>query len=119
MEDGIFCCFNLTREAGSPKVKIAVVGGGTSQTFAKFEDDELLSVSFTPSKGKSAEPTWNILLERLLMEIVMNTPIVSSANAKYLSAELPFTSGGNKKVLYPASQKASQDLRKDSAHLTL
>ncbi|GJP40216.1 hypothetical protein CLOM_g24491 [Closterium sp. NIES-68] len=72
------------RAAGSPALRLAVVGGGTAEVFHQLPADEqqLLPVQFVPSK----------------------------ATAKYLSAEIPEIDGGNRRVLYPASAKASHDL---------
>ncbi|CAI5469725.1 unnamed protein product [Closterium sp. Yama58-4] len=73
------------RAAGSPALRLAVVGGGTADVFNQLAEQEkqLLPVQFVPSK----------------------------ATAKYLSAEIPEMQGGNRRVLYPASAKASTDLQ--------
>ncbi|CAI5998614.1 unnamed protein product [Closterium sp. NIES-65] len=73
------------RAAGSPALRLAVVGGGTAEVFHQLGEREkhLLPVQFVPS----------------------------IATAKYLSAEIPEIQGGNRRVLYPASAKASTDLQ--------
>lgn len=71
------------REAGCPKVRIAVVGSGTGELFQNAkEGPDLLEVAFTPSK----------------------------ATAKVLASELPKIGDGDNHVLYPASLKAGDDL---------
>lgn len=70
------------REAGRPKVRIAVVGAGTGELFQNAEEGaNQLDVAFTPSK----------------------------ATAKVMSSELPKLSDDSN-VLYPASLKAGDDL---------
>jgi len=71
------------QEAGKPKVKIAVVGEGTSRILEAVNAPELLHIAFTPSK----------------------------ANADHLSAEIPLE-GVATTVLYPASHKARPVLQK-------
>ncbi|KQK23240.1 uroporphyrinogen-III synthase, chloroplastic isoform X2 [Brachypodium distachyon] len=73
------------KAAGSPKVRIAVVGAGTARTFDKVlhSDDRSLEVAFSPSK----------------------------AMGKVLASELPRTSETTCKVLYPASVKAGHEIQ--------
>lgn len=71
------------KAAGTPNVKVGVVGTGTASIFDKvMQRDGTLNVAFTPSK----------------------------ATGKVLASELPRI--GNKKcrVLYPASAKASTEI---------
>lgn len=71
------------KEAGCPKVRIAVVGAGTGDLFKNAEQgSDRLEVAFSPSK----------------------------ATAKVLASELPKLNDGNNRVLYPASLKAGDDL---------
>ncbi|CAN1273903.1 Uroporphyrinogen-III synthase, chloroplastic [Linum perenne] len=74
------------KEAGTPNVKIAVVGAGTGSIFEGViqSSNGALDIAFLPSK----------------------------ATGKVLAAELP--NSGNRKctVLYPASVKASNEIRK-------
>jgi len=73
----------LRREAGFPKVRIAVVGVGTGELFNNLKEGlGQLDVAFTPSK----------------------------ATAKVLAAELPKLNENDSRILYPASLKASNDL---------
>ncbi|CAN0922237.1 Uroporphyrinogen-III synthase, chloroplastic [Linum grandiflorum] len=73
------------KEAGTPKVKIAVVGAGTASIFEGViqSSNRALDIAFLPSK----------------------------ATGKVLAAELP--SSGNRKctVLYPSSAKASNEIQ--------
>uniref|UniRef100_A0ACD5XCV6 Uncharacterized protein n=2 Tax=Avena sativa TaxID=4498 RepID=A0ACD5XCV6_AVESA len=73
------------KAAGSPKVRIAVVGAGTARTFDEVlqSDDGSLEVAFSPSK----------------------------AMGKVLASELPKTSETACKVLYPASAKAGHEIQ--------
>ncbi|CAM0871835.1 unnamed protein product [Alopecurus aequalis] len=73
------------KDAGSPKVRIAVVGAGTARTFDEVlqSDDGSLEVAFSPSK----------------------------AMGKVLASELPRTSETPCKVLYPASAKAGHEIQ--------
>uniref|UniRef100_A0A6N2MKC1 Uroporphyrinogen-III synthase n=1 Tax=Salix viminalis TaxID=40686 RepID=A0A6N2MKC1_SALVM len=72
------------KAAGTPKVKVGVVGAGTASIFEEVmqSSERSLDVAFTPSK----------------------------ANGKVLASELP--KNGNKRctVLYPASAKASNEI---------
>ncbi|EMS54149.1 Uroporphyrinogen-III synthase, chloroplastic [Triticum urartu] len=72
------------KAAGSPKVRIAVVGAGTARTFDEVlqSNDGSLEVAFSPSK----------------------------ALGKVLASELPRTSETACKVLYPASAKAGHEI---------
>ncbi|KAL4559520.1 hypothetical protein LXL04_031660 [Taraxacum kok-saghyz] len=72
------------KAAGSPNVKIAVVGSGTSSIFdeATSSTNQLIDVAFVPSK----------------------------ATGKVLASELPKHGNENCNVLYPASEKASHDI---------
>jgi uroporphyrinogen-III synthase len=70
------------REAGKPKVRIAVVGQGTGKIFVAA-GEEALFPQFTPTV----------------------------ANAEHFGPELPFIPGGTKQILYPASNKASSLLQ--------
>ncbi|KAJ6722464.1 UROPORPHYRINOGEN-III SYNTHASE CHLOROPLASTIC [Salix koriyanagi] len=76
------------KAAGTPKVKVGVVGAGTASIFEEVmqSSERSLDVAFTPSK----------------------------ANGKVLASELP--KNGNKRctVLYPASAKASNEIGKHS-----
>lgn len=50
----LICFIFFNRDAGSPNVRIAVVGAGTGELFENFrEGRDQLEVSFTPSKGLS------------------------------------------------------------------
>ncbi|KAL5208938.1 hypothetical protein ABZP36_004561 [Zizania latifolia] len=71
--------------AGSPKVRIAVVGAGTARIFdeAMQSDDRSLEVAFSPSK----------------------------AMGKVLASELPRTTETTCKVLYPASSRAGHEIQ--------
>ncbi|RLM74716.1 hypothetical protein C2845_PM15G13070 [Panicum miliaceum] len=71
--------------AGSPKVRVAVVGAGTARVFDEVSqsDDRSLEVAFSPSK----------------------------AMGKVLASELPKSSGNTCKVLYPASAKAGHEIQ--------
>ncbi|XP_020161645.1 uroporphyrinogen-III synthase, chloroplastic [Aegilops tauschii subsp. strangulata] len=73
------------KAAGSPKVRIAVVGAGTARTFDEVlqSNDGPLEVAFSPSK----------------------------ALGKVLASELPRTSETACKVLYPASAKAGHEIQ--------
>ncbi|KAL2895172.1 Uroporphyrinogen-III synthase chloroplastic [Bienertia sinuspersici] len=71
------------RDAGSPYVRVAVVGAGTASVFKDvLESSNYLEVAFTPSK----------------------------ATAKVLASELPKHGDENSTVLYPASVKASSEV---------
>ncbi|KAI4366414.1 hypothetical protein MLD38_022295 [Melastoma candidum] len=71
------------KAAGSPKVKIGVVGAGTASVFKEVvRSDHPLSVAFTPSK----------------------------ATGKVLASELPLDGNDNSRVLYPASAKAGNEI---------
>ena len=70
------------KEAGRPAVRIAVVGEGTGKIFIAAGEDALLP-QFTPSV----------------------------ANAEHFGPELPFIPEGTKRILYPASNKASSLLQ--------
>lgn len=77
------------KAAGSPHVKIAVVGSGTAQVFESVEvEGQKLQVDFIPSR----------------------------ANAKNLAEELPKSLMDGGKVLYPASAKASDELERSLSH---
>ncbi|CAL5006436.1 unnamed protein product [Urochloa decumbens] len=71
--------------AGSPKVRVAVVGAGTARVFDEVSqlDHQSLEVAFSPSK----------------------------AMGKILASELPRGSESTCKVLYPASAKASHEIQ--------
>ncbi|KAG2542917.1 hypothetical protein PVAP13_9NG813500 [Panicum virgatum] len=73
------------KAAGSPKVRVAVVGAGTARVFDEVSqsDDQSLEVAFSPSK----------------------------AMGKVLASELPRVSESTCKVLYPASAKASREIQ--------
>ncbi|CAL1396127.1 unnamed protein product [Linum trigynum] len=73
------------KEAGTPKVKIAVVGAGTASIFEGViqSSNQLLDIAFSPSK----------------------------ATGKVLAAELPDCGNGRCTVLYPASAKASTEIQ--------
>ncbi|XP_024969472.1 uroporphyrinogen-III synthase, chloroplastic isoform X1 [Cynara cardunculus var. scolymus] len=75
--------YNL-RAAGTPSVKVAVVGTGTASIFdeATPSSKQLIEVAFTPSK----------------------------ATGKVLASELPKHGSERCTVLYPASAKASRDI---------
>ncbi|XP_010526000.1 PREDICTED: uroporphyrinogen-III synthase, chloroplastic isoform X2 [Tarenaya hassleriana] len=77
------------KAAGTPRVKIAVVGSGTASIFkeAMQSSEGLLGVAFTPSK----------------------------ATGKVLASELPMDVGKRSSVLYPASLKASNDIEEGLA----
>uniref|UniRef100_A0A7C9EAL9 Uroporphyrinogen-III synthase n=1 Tax=Opuntia streptacantha TaxID=393608 RepID=A0A7C9EAL9_OPUST len=71
------------RAAGSPNVKVGVVGAGTASVFEEvMQSSNSLQVAFTPSK----------------------------ATAKVLASELPRAGDEKCSVLYPASVKASSEL---------
>lgn len=69
-------------KAGRPEVRIAVVGEGTARVL-RATGESLLAPSFVPSV----------------------------ANADHFGPELPFRENGTKRVLYPASNKASSILQ--------
>ncbi|XP_062216628.1 uroporphyrinogen-III synthase, chloroplastic [Phragmites australis] len=73
------------KAAGSPKVRVAVVGAGTARTFDEVleSDDRSLEVAFSPSK----------------------------AMGKVLASELPRGTENTCKVLYPASAKAGHEIQ--------
>ncbi|KAG2554246.1 hypothetical protein PVAP13_9KG649700 [Panicum virgatum] len=73
------------KAAGSPKVRVAVVGAGTARVFDEVSqsDDQSLEVAFSPSK----------------------------AMGEVLASELPRGSESTCKVLYPASAKASREIQ--------
>ncbi|CAL1410831.1 unnamed protein product [Linum trigynum] len=73
------------REAGTPNVKIAVVGAGTASIFERViqPSNRSLDIAFSPSK----------------------------ATGKVLAAELPDCGNGRCTVLYPASVKASTEIQ--------
>ncbi|PSC73789.1 uroporphyrinogen-III chloroplastic isoform X1 [Micractinium conductrix] len=71
------------RAAGRPAVRLAVVGEGTGRVFAAAAGDGVPQPQFVPSV----------------------------ANAEHFGPELPFVEGGSKRVLYPASNKASTELQ--------
>ncbi|KAM7521040.1 hypothetical protein LguiB_020002 [Lonicera macranthoides] len=72
------------KAAGTPNVKVAVVGGGTASIFEEVSDSskQFLDVAFTPSK----------------------------ATGKVLASELPKHGDRKCRVLYPASAKASNEI---------
>ncbi|KAJ0818771.1 putative uroporphyrinogen-III synthase [Helianthus annuus] len=72
------------KAAGTPSVKVAVVGTGTASVFheAMTSSKQLIDVAFTPSK----------------------------ATGKVLALELPHYENDKSTVLYPASAKASHDI---------
>nr|XP_043618117.1 uroporphyrinogen-III synthase, chloroplastic isoform X2 [Erigeron canadensis] len=72
------------KEAGTPAVKVAVVGTGTASIFDDVapSSKQLIEVAFTPSK----------------------------ATGKVLASELPKQGNGRSTVLYPASAKAGHDI---------
>ncbi|KAL2249655.1 UNVERIFIED_CONTAM: Uroporphyrinogen-III synthase, chloroplastic [Sesamum indicum] len=72
------------RAAGTPKVRVGVVGAGTASVFEKIQPSlkQSLNVSFAPSK----------------------------ATGKVLAAELPDYGNARCTVLYPASAKASNEI---------
>ncbi|PRW50788.1 Uroporphyrinogen-III chloroplastic isoform D [Chlorella sorokiniana] len=69
--------------AGRPAVRLAVVGEGTGKVFEAAAADGVPQPQFVPSV----------------------------ANAEHFGPELPFVEGGSKRVLYPASNKASTELQ--------
>ncbi|KAJ1298475.1 hypothetical protein BS78_01G456400 [Paspalum vaginatum] len=73
------------KAAGSPKVRVAVVGEGTARVFDEVSqsDDQSLEVAFSPSK----------------------------AMGKVLASELPRSNENRCKVLYPASAKAGHEIQ--------
>ncbi|CAN6290426.1 unnamed protein product [Urochloa humidicola] len=73
------------KAAGSPKVRVAVVGAGTARVFdeASHSDDQSLEIAFSPS----------------------------NAMGKVLASELPRGNESTCKVLYPASAKASREIQ--------
>lgn len=75
--------------AGTPKVRIGVVGGGTASVFEKIQSSvkQSLNVAFAPSK----------------------------AIGKALAAELPTLGNARSTVLYPASAKASTEIEEGLA----
>ncbi|KAJ6872258.1 hypothetical protein NC651_031381 [Populus alba x Populus x berolinensis] len=75
---------NKTRVAGTPKVKVGVVGAGTASIFEEVmqSSERSLDVAFTPSK----------------------------ATGKVLASELPKNGSKRCTVLYPASAKASNEI---------
>lgn len=72
------------KAAGSPKVRVAVVGEGTARVFHEVSesDDQSLELAFSPSK----------------------------ALGKVLASELPRSNRNSCKVLYPASAKAGHEI---------
>ncbi|XP_027089873.1 uroporphyrinogen-III synthase, chloroplastic-like isoform X3 [Coffea arabica] len=72
------------KAAGTPNVKVGVVGGGTASIFEKVaqQSKQYLHVAFAPSK----------------------------ATGKILASELPKHGNERCSVLYPASAKASSDI---------
>ncbi|XP_043714066.1 uroporphyrinogen-III synthase, chloroplastic-like isoform X2 [Telopea speciosissima] len=72
------------KAAGTPQVRIGVVGGGTTSIFKEVmnSDPQSLTVSFSPSKAKG----------------------------KVLALELPKHGNGTCTVLYPASMKAGHEI---------
>ncbi|PRW50787.1 Uroporphyrinogen-III chloroplastic isoform B [Chlorella sorokiniana] len=70
--------------AGRPAVRLAVVGEGTGKVFEAAAADGVPQPQFVPSV----------------------------ANAEHFGPELPFVEGGSKRVLYPASNKASTELQR-------
>ncbi|CAI0465252.1 unnamed protein product [Linum tenue] len=82
------------KEAGTPKIKIAVVGAGTASIFEGViqSSNQLLDIAFSPSKGSE----WIVVL---------------LATGKVLAAELPDCGNGRCTVLYPASAKASTEIQ--------
>ncbi|EFJ15731.1 hypothetical protein SELMODRAFT_422651 [Selaginella moellendorffii] len=80
---------NEWKNAGCPKVKVAVVGDGTKQAFRDTVSQPNFEVGF----------------------------VSSQATAKVLAEELPKPDGGQSlEVLYPASLKASDDLANGLSH---
>ncbi|CAN6302016.1 unnamed protein product [Urochloa humidicola] len=73
------------KAAGSPKVRVAVVGAGTARVFDEVSqlNHQPLEIAFSPSK----------------------------AMGEVLASELPRGSESTCKVLYPASAKASHDIQ--------
>ncbi|XP_066388617.1 uroporphyrinogen-III synthase, chloroplastic-like [Miscanthus floridulus] len=73
------------KAAGSPKVRVAVVGAGTARVFHEVSEsgDQSLEVAFSPSK----------------------------ALGKVLASELPRSNENSCKVLYPASAKAGHEIQ--------
>ncbi|KAJ4963095.1 hypothetical protein NE237_023034 [Protea cynaroides] len=74
------------KAAGTPKVRVGVVGAGTGSIFkeAMHSDQQSLNVAFSPSK----------------------------ATGKVLALELPKQGNGTCTVLYPASMKAGHEIEK-------
>ncbi|KAG6434605.1 hypothetical protein SASPL_106243 [Salvia splendens] len=79
----------ISRAAGTPNVRVGVVGAGTSSVFGKLGPSlkEILNVAFVPSK----------------------------AIGKVLAAELPKLGNASCTVLYPASAKASNEIEEGLA----
>ncbi|KAG6437959.1 hypothetical protein SASPL_102890 [Salvia splendens] len=79
----------ISRAAGTPNVRVGVVGAGTSSVFGKIGPSlkEILNVAFVPSK----------------------------AIGKVLAAELPKLRNARCTVLYPASAKASNEIEEGLA----
>ncbi|KAL4447907.1 hypothetical protein ABPG75_005126 [Micractinium tetrahymenae] len=71
------------RAAGRPAVRLAVVGEGTGRVFTAAAAEGVPQPEFVPTV----------------------------ANAEHFGPELPFVEGGSKRVLYPASKKASSELQ--------
>ncbi|KAL8487864.1 hypothetical protein ACS0TY_024245 [Phlomoides rotata] len=88
------------KAAGTPKVRVGVVGAGTARVFGKVVPtlNPSLEVAFTPSKGVS---------------LVSLVP--SKATGRVLAAELPNYGNMGSTVLYPASAKASNEIEEGLA----
>ncbi|KAL6548824.1 hypothetical protein OROHE_008669 [Orobanche hederae] len=84
------------KAAGTPKVRVGVVGSGTASVFQKIQSSlkQNLNVDFAPSK---------VLEEKVTLRLI-------SAIGKVLAAELPDLGHSRCTVLYPASSKASNEI---------
>jgi len=107
------------QRAGSPALRVTVVGKGTARELREHEGEGRLTIAFVPSKA-SAQP------RRPAPGAPAPRPAAapgvrgaceptrvrcSQANAETLVAELPPIPGGSGRVLYPASAKAATTLQ--------
>jgi len=105
-------------------VRVAVVGAGTARVFDEVSqsDDQSLEVAFSPSKGILSCGFYDVLSTCIFaktnallfilnyLSALMNFSC-SSAMGEVLASELPRGSESTCKVLYPASAKASREIR--------
>ena len=105
-------------------MRVAVVGAGTARVFDEVSqsDDQSLEVAFSPSKGILSCCFYDILSTCIFsktnallfilnyLSALMNFSC-SSAMGEVLASELPRGSESTCKVLYPASAKASREIR--------